>query len=70
LKALDKAEALLLGVDPKKANRKIYALLNGLKGLGDLGQHQAGMVVSPFYAAAACIGALELAAELALAGIA
>jgi len=48
----------------KKANRRIYTLLNALLGYGDLGQHQGNEVLPPAFAAAACFTVLELAAEM------
>ena len=52
----------------KKANRRIYTLLNALQGYGDLGQHQGTEVLPPAFAAAACFTVVELAAEMDKAG--
>ncbi|HOY56532.1 MAG TPA: hypothetical protein PK640_00135 [Verrucomicrobiota bacterium] len=52
----------------KKANRRIYSLLNELQGYGDLGQHQGNEVMPPAFAAAACLTVVELAAEMDKAG--
>jgi hypothetical protein len=52
----------------KKANRRIYSLLNALQGYGDLGQHQGNEVLPPAFAAAACLTVVELAAEMDKAG--
>ena len=52
----------------KKANRRIYSLLNALQGYGDLGQHQGNEVIPPAFAAAACLTVVELAGELDKAG--
>ena len=52
----------------KKANRRIYTLLNALQGYGDLGQHQRNEIMPPAFAAAACLTVVELAAEMDKAG--
>jgi hypothetical protein len=52
------------GASPKRVNRKIYCLLNSLKGYGDLGQHQQGSFVSPGFAAVVCLTVVELSNEL------
>jgi hypothetical protein len=52
----------------KKANRRIYTLLNALLGYGDLGQHQGNETLPPAFAAAACFTVIELAAEMDKAG--
>jgi len=56
------------GVTPKRANRKIYCLLNSLKAYGDLGQHQQGNQIGPGFAAVVCLTVVELANELCDAG--
>jgi hypothetical protein len=55
-------------VSLKRANRRIYKLLNALQGYGDLGQHQGNEVLPPAFAAAACFMVVELAAEMDRAG--
>jgi hypothetical protein len=52
----------------KKANRRIYTLLNALQGYGDLGQHQGNEIIPPSFAAAACLTVVELAGEMDKAG--
>jgi hypothetical protein len=52
----------------KRANRRIYTLLNALQGYGDLGQHQGNETLPAPFAAAACFTVLELAAEMDKAG--
>jgi hypothetical protein len=58
------------GVSPQKVNRKIFCLVNFLKSLGDLGQHQAGMQMDLAFAANACISAIQLADEMIREGLA
>lgn len=68
LRCLDLLTNLENGVTPKKANRKVYCMLSSLKGYGDLGQHQKGVVVSPGFAAVVCLTVVELSNELSDAG--
>lgn len=58
------------GVVPKKVNRKIFCLVNYMKALGDLGQHQGGMQVDLAFSAKACLSAIQLADEMVRAGLA
>jgi hypothetical protein len=58
------------GVSPRKANRKIFCLVNYLKSLGDLGQHQGGVQVDLAFSAKACLSAIQLADEMVRAGLA
>ncbi len=58
------------GVVPKKVNRKIFCLVNYMKALGDLGQHQGGVQVDLAFSAKACLSAIQLADELVRAGLA
>jgi hypothetical protein len=58
------------GVSPRKVNRKIFCLVNFLKSLGDLGQHQGGVQVDLAFSAKACLSAIQLADELVRAGLA
>ncbi len=58
------------GVSPRKVNRKIFCLVNFLKSLGDLGQHQGGVQVDLAFSAKACLSAIQLADEMVRAGLA
>lgn len=58
------------GVIPKKVNRKIFCLVNYMKALGDLGQHQGGVQVDLSFSAKACLSAIQLADEMVRAGLA
>lgn len=64
LRALDLLTDPRNGVKPKRANRKIYCLLNSLKAYGDLGQHQQGVNLGVGIAATVCLSMIELANEL------
>lgn len=70
LRALDLLTDDRNGVTPKKANRKIYCLVNSLKAFGDLGQHQKGVTIGTGLAAFACLAMIELSNELVAAGFA
>jgi hypothetical protein len=69
LRCLNLFTDLRNGVSPKKCNRRIYILLSSLKAYGDFGQHQAGQEVTPGFAAAVALTAVELARELLSAGL-
>lgn len=69
LRCLDLLTDSRNGASPKRVNRKIYCLLNSLKGYGDLGQHQQGGFVSPGFAAVVCLTVVELSNEISDAGI-
>ncbi len=68
LRCLDLLTDSRNGAIPKRASRKIYCLLNSLKGYGDLGQHQQGSQVGPGFAAVVCLTVVELSNELCDAG--
>lgn len=68
LRCLDLLTDSRNGATPKKANRKIYCILNSLKGYGDLGQHQQGSQIGPGFAAVVCLTIVELSNELSAAG--
>ncbi len=58
------------GVSPRRVNRKIFCLVNYLKSLGDLGQHQGGVQVDLAFSAKACLSAIQLGDEMVRAGLA
>jgi len=68
LRCLDLLTDSRNGVTPKKVNRKIYCLLNALKGFGDLGQHQQGLSITSGFAGVVCLTVVELSNELGEAG--